>query len=180
MSPRLRNRLASALLAAPLLAACASTPEIPDVLIPNETAAEENTPLGGEALGLRKRELERARRDMRHFHATLESLHERGERSGIILFNQYLDRYMGIHLAPLLRGEWQSRHPELMAVDANLRLTQADVLIQMRAPRRVQEVIDELERRFAGRGSMLVEYPPGGQTTLEDALQILRERKWRG
>jgi hypothetical protein len=117
---------------------------------------------------------------MAHFRTTLETLRVHADRSGQILFSQFLDAYMGIHLAPLLAGEWQSRHPELMALDAGLRLAQAEVLIQMRAPRRVQEVLDELTRRFPGRDAMLVEFPVGSQTTLESALRELRERKWRG
>jgi hypothetical protein len=67
-----------------------------------------------------------------------------------------------------------------MALDAGLRLAQADVLIQMRQTGRAQQVLDELARRFPGREGMLVEYPIGGQTTLGQALQALRERKWRG
>jgi len=166
-------------LAAALLLGCASPPAVPDSFgVPS--AAEESTPLGGEALALRRRDMQRAHRDMASFYATLESLHYRRERSGLILFNRFLDAYMGTHLDHLLSAEWQSRHPELMALDANLRLAKADVLIQMRETRRAQQVMDELARRYAGRETMLVEYPIGGQTTLEEALRILRERKWRG
>ena len=74
----------------------------------------------------------------------------------------------------------QSRHPELMALDANLRLAKAEVLIQMRSPKRVQEVIEELQKRYAGREDMLVEFPIGKQGTLRDGLRRLGERKWRG
>ena len=69
---------------------------------------------------------------------------------------------------------------ELMALDANLRFAQADVLIQMRDPRRVERVIEEIERRFEGRGSMLVEYPLGSQGTLSEGVKRLRDNKWRG
>jgi hypothetical protein len=162
------------------LAGCASSPGIPDHFGIADSAAEESTPLGGEALALRRRELRRAQRDMAHFRTTLETLRVHADRSGQILFSQFLDAYMGVHLAPMLAGEWQSRHPELMALDAGLRLAQAEVLIHMRAPRRVQEVLDELGRRFPGRDAMLVEYPVGSQTTLDEALRQLRERKWRG
>jgi hypothetical protein len=162
------------------LAGCASSPGIPDHFGLVASAAEESTPLGGEALALRRRELRRAQRDMAHFRTTLETLRVHADRSGQILFSQFLDAYMGVHLTPLLAGEWQSRHPELMALDAGLRLAQAEVLTHMRAPRRVQEVLDELARRFPGRDAMLVEYPVGSQTTLAEALRQMRERKWRG
>lgn len=176
-----RGRTAISLLAGlALCAACASSPEIPDSLGVEASAAEETTPLGGEALSLRKRELSRAFRDLGHFSTTFETLRQRGDRSGLILFGQFVDTYMGEHLDPMLRNEWQSRHPELMALDASLRLAKADVLIQMRSPSRVQSVLQEIERRFPGREAMLVEYPVGGQTTLEQALRIVRQRKWRG
>ena len=55
---------------------------------------------------------------------------------GLVLFTGFLDAYMGLHLDPMLGSEWQSRHPELMGLDANLRLMKAVVLIQMRSPRR--------------------------------------------
>jgi len=145
-----------------------------------QTAAEESAPLGGEALAMMKREMERAHRDMGHFRTTLASLRERKDRSGSIQLSKFVDAYMGLHLGPLLRSEWQSRHPELMALDANLRLATAEVLIQLRDPRRAEQVLDEITTRFAGRGSLLVEYPVGNRSTLEEALQLLNESKWRG
>ena len=117
---------------------------------------------------------------MTHYDATLESLQERRDRSGTILFGQFMDAYMGMHLDPLLAHEWQSRHPEVAALDASLRLAKADVLVRMRQTRRAQEVIDDLTQRYAGRDNLLVEYPIGGQTTLGEALESLRTRKWRG
>ncbi len=159
---------------------CATDPEIPDTFGIEDRAAEESTPLGGEALALRMREMRRAHGDMRHYHATLRALHERKDRSGKILFSQFLDAYMGLHLDPLLASKWQSNHPELMALDAGLRLAKADALIWMRETRRAQKTLDELRRRFQGRETMLVDYPIGGQTTLEQALEMLKERKWRG
>ena len=67
-----------------------------------------------------------------------------------------------------------------MALDANLRLAKADVLVRMHETRRAQSTIDEIRKRFSGRESLLVEYPIGGQTTLKQALQSLEDRKWRG
>ena len=170
-----------ALFAGLLALACASPPVAPDrFVIGGERAAEETAPLGGESLSLRKREMRRAHRDMSHFLVTLEGLRHRSDRSGQVLFSQYLDAYMGTHLDELLAAAWQSKHPELVALDANLRLAKADVLIQMRETRRAQQVLDEIDARFAGREALLVEYPLGSQTTLEQAVKNLRERKWRG
>ena len=162
------------------LFACAGQTEFQDVLALEPTAAEQSTPLGGPALALRKQEMQRAHRDMLHFHTTLESLQQRKDRNGLVLFSQFLDAYMGMHLDPLLQNEWQSRHPELMALDANLRLAKAEVLVEMHSPGRVQEVIEELQKRYAGREDMLVEFPIGKQGTLRDGIKKLSERKWRG
>ena len=99
----------------------------------------------------------------------------RGEAWG-----SFLEAYLARHLAPLLRSEWQSRHPELAALDASLRLLEAEVRVELRDTGRVQEQLDELARRFAGRESLLVDYPVGKQTPLGTAIEGLRKRKWRG
>jgi hypothetical protein len=163
-----------------VLFACAGQTEFQDVLVLEPTAAEQSAPLGGPALALRKQEMKRAHRDMLHFHTTLESLQQRKDRNGLMLFTQFLDAYMGMHLDPLLQNEWQSRHPEVMALDANLRLAKAEVLIQMRSPQRVQNEIEQLKKRYAGREDMMVEFPIGKQGTLRDGLKRLADRKWRG
>jgi hypothetical protein len=166
----------------PLLAAlgCASAPDVPAELLARDAAREDRTPLGGDALSQRRGDLLRAQGDMAHFQVTLESLQQRRDRNGTILFSGFVDAYMGTHLDPLLQDEWQSRHPELAAVDATLRLVKAELLMHMRETRRMQRELDELSRRFEGRSDLLVEYPPGRQVTLKQALELLDERKWRG
>jgi hypothetical protein len=67
-----------------------------------------------------------------------------------------------------------------MALDANLRFMKAQLLADMRYPRRVQQVIDDIQIRFEGRENMLVEYPIGEQRALGEALEMLREQKWQG
>lgn len=161
-------------------AACAPGLEVPDDFLVAEQPGEENRPLGGEALAQRRQELRRAHRDMVHFYETLESLHHRKDRNGFILFRAFCDEYIGTHLNPLLRAEWQSDHPELMGQDANLRFIKAAVLLQMREPRRAQHVIDTISERFEGREDILVDYPIGEQSTLQEALELLAQRKWRG
>ena len=159
---------------------CAGSPAAPADLLPDNSAAEASAPLGGEALVQRKHEMRRSYGDMIHFHATLESLHHRKDKNGRRLFNKFLGAYLGIHVDPLLAGEWQSRHPELTALDANLRFAKAELLVALRMPRRAQAVMDEIEVRFQGREDMLVDYPFGEQRSLGEGLQMLRDRKWRG
>ena len=141
-------------------------------------AVEEEAPLGGEALAQRRMDLDRAWRDLLHFDATMQSLVDRKDSRSVALLDSFLDQYMGTHLDGLLSPTWQSSHPEVMALDANLRFMKAEILTQMRYTRRVQESIDDIEDRYMGRESMLVEYPVGEQRALGEALEMLRERKW--
>lgn len=157
--------------------ACAGGGE-PDFDAMEEQAGVEEAPLGGEALAQRRMDLHRAWRDLLHFEATMESMVDRKDSRSVALLDGFLDEYMGTHLAGLLRPAWQSSHPEVMALDANLRFLQAELLAQMRYTRRVQESIEDIELRFLGREGMLVEYPPGEQRPLGEALQMLRDRKW--
>ncbi len=141
-------------------------------------AAEEEAPLGGEALARRRLDLLRAWRDLLHFDETMQSLVDRRDSRSVAILDSFLAQYMGEHLDPLLRPRWQSSHPEVMALDANLRFMKAQILADMRYPRRVQQTIDDIQVRFEGRESMLVEYPIGEQRSLRDALELLRDHKW--
>jgi hypothetical protein len=186
MKTRTTRRILGVGLAAALaadLAGCVavtSRDQLPPELQHQASAAEASAPLGGEALSQRKMDMQRAYRDMVHFDKTLTSLNRRRDRKGRVLFRNFLDRYMGIHLEPMLMGEWQSRHPELTALDVNLRLAKAELLIQLRERGRAQSVIDEIAHRYEGREDMLVGYPLGGQSRLGDALEAIESRKWSG
>lgn len=140
----------------------------------------EEAPLGGEALGQRKQDLKRAYGDMIAFQTTMSSLIDRRDTRALSSLDEFVAAYMGRHLDALLAPEWQSGHPEVMEVDANLRFAKADLLVKMRYPRRVQSVIDDIERRYKDRSNMLVEYPVGEQNTIAEAMVILRSRKWNG
>jgi len=142
--------------------------------------AVSESPLGGEALAQRKQDLERAYRDMSAFHMTILSLIDRRDARGTEVFEEFVAEYIGRHLDPLIRAGWQSSHPEVMKMDATLRFMKAEMLVQMRYPRRVQSVIEDIETRYAARGSLLIDYPVGEQNTLSNALVILKERKWGG
>lgn len=177
-----RNRLAAGalLVALGLLATgCLVTDErLADELVLDTTATAASAPLGGEALSQRKRELDSTYRDLTHFHATLESLNHRGDRSGRVLFSEFLEAYLVKHVMPLLAGEWQSRHPEVAVLDVNVRLAVAELWVQMNAGSAADRMLEEIERRYAGREQMLVAYPIGTQGTLGDGLERLRDRDW--
>jgi hypothetical protein len=175
MKRRIRARI--------LVVACASLVGLACAGMPGEEVAPTSVnevPLGGEALVQRQHDLDRAYRDLLHFHASLTSLVDRKDNRSIALFDDFLAAYLGEHLDPLLRPQWQSKHAELAGLDASLRFAKAELLIQMRYPRRVQETIDEIERRYSGREAILIEYPIGRQGTLGDGLEVLRDRKWKG
>jgi hypothetical protein len=123
-------------------------------------------------------DLDRAWRDLLHFDTTMQSLVDRKDSRSVALLDGFLSQYMEQHLDPLLHPMWQSTHPEVMALDANLRFMKAQILADMRYTRRVQDSIDDIEARFRGREGMLVEYPPGEQRALGEALMLLRESKW--
>ena len=91
-------RLGMAALLALTCVACAINRGAPADLLPNHSAAEASSPLGGEALLQRKHEMRRAYGDMIHFHATLASLHYRKDKNGLVLFSKFLDAYLGIHV----------------------------------------------------------------------------------
>ena len=152
---------------------------------PNEAevaqrAALEETALNGEALSQRRTDLMRAWRDLVRLDTTMQTLSARGDSRSIVLLDNFIAEYMAKHLDPLLHPRWQSAHPEVMALDANLRFMKAQLLSNMRYPRKVQDSIDDIEKRFEGRESMLVEYPVGEQRSLGDALELLRDQKWNG
>lgn len=138
------------------------------------------SPLGGEALVQRKQDLQRALQDVEHFHATMTTLVARHDAQSIALLDDFLAKYLDRHLDPMLRAEWQSGNAELASVDASLRCAKAELLIQLRYPRRMQETLDDLERRYKGRDNLLVEFPIGAQGTLGEGIEILKDRKWKG
>ena len=180
MNRRIPDRALAAVASVALVAGCSVAHEAPPDFATQMTVAEETAPLGGTALNQRRLQLERAYRDLVQLHTTLESLHQHDDRKGVARLARFIEAYMGMHLDRLLAHEWQSRHPELMALDANLRFIKADVLIRMDSTGRARGVIKDIERRFRGREGMLVEYPIGQQNALEKGLEILKRGRWKG
>jgi len=140
-----------------------------------EKSAEEAAPLGGPSLDQRRDVMKRMYNDLVHFRTSLDDAEERGDRQSAIALGYFVDAYIGMHLDPLLDGEWQSRHPELWGMDADLRLAKADVLVHMRDRGRAEDVLEEIGTRYAGREDMLVHYPVGKQSTLGNAVKLLSE-----
>jgi hypothetical protein len=154
--------------------AAGSDPALEDSL----AAIEDEAPLGGEALAQRRMDLSRAWRDLQHLDATMQSLVDRRDSRSVALLDGYISQYLEEHLDPMLRPAWQSTHPEVMAVDANLRFMKAQILADMRYTSKVQDSIEDIEERFLGREGMLVEYPVGEQRPLGEALDMLADQKW--
>jgi hypothetical protein len=169
----IRSLAGAALLA---LAGCLGAEEPESHWVGTAPVAEETAPLAGAALEQRKERLVRAQRDLAHYQTTLESLYYRDDRDGLRRMARFADAYVSMHVDRLLAHEWQSRHPEVAVIDANLRLAKADVLLRMHQTDRAEDVLDELERRFARRDDLLIEHPLGTQRKLGEALKLLRDR----
>ncbi|MEM7408700.1 MAG: hypothetical protein AAF430_00520 [Myxococcota bacterium] len=159
-------------------AGCVTDETIADDLLEQTARSEANAPLGGEALVQRKLDLDRSYRDLSHFHATLESLNRRGDRGASVMFREFVDMYLVKHVLPLLEGEWQSRHPEVAVLDVNVRFAVAELWLQMGSPSSTDRMLEEIERRYPGRGEMVVSYPLGSQGTLREGIERLRNRDW--
>jgi len=157
-----------------LLAACASSGYRPVEFGSTEKPAEEASPLGGASLDLRRENMARMYKDLVHFRTSLDDSEKRGDRTTTVALSYFVDAYIGMHLDPMLAGEWQSRHPELWGVDADLRLAKAEVLVHMHDRGRANDVLDELGARYAGREDMLVHYPIGSQSPLGKAMSMIR------
>jgi hypothetical protein len=166
------GKISCGLVAAALLAACAPTQ--PADFDPEAIKVHEANALGGAALGQRKQEMQRAVSDMQAFHKTMEGMIARRDSGSVTVFAEFLSRYMGQHLDPILRAEWQSRHAELIDLDVNLRILETSMLIQMRKAKKVERMIKDVQKRYAGRDALLIEYPIGEQSTLGETLNLLR------
>jgi len=177
-NPGLRRRAALALLAlgAALAFGCVTDERLADDWMADTAASRASAPLGGEALVQRKLDLDRSYRDLVHFDATLASLQRRGDRSGVVMFSEFLDFYVAKHVLPMLEGEWQSRHPEVAVLDANVRFAVATVWVEMGSGYSARSMLDEIERRYKGRGEMLIGYPLGSQGTLAEGVANLRQK----
>ena len=157
------------------LCACSSGGGGPRNFGATEKSAEEAGPLGGPSLSQRRETMERMYRDLVHFRTAIDHADERGDDAAEGQLAYFVGAYVSMHLDPILEGEWQSRHPELFGLDADLRIAKADVFMRMNERARANDVLDEVSKRYAGRADMLVHYPVGRQTQLSKAVTLLRE-----
>lgn len=175
-----RIALFSAALPFALALACASgvNERKADVFLEKGSTISRTQPLGGDSLTVRKHEVKRAYKDMVHFRDTVETLRRRRDGNGLALFKRFSEDYMDSHLQPILDADWQSEHPELLGLDANIRLVQAEVYMMLGKPGKMQKTLNILEKRYKGRETMLVNYPTGEQSTLAEAIDFISDRKW--
>jgi hypothetical protein len=160
---------------AALWAGCVSDERIADEWMAETSKGEASAPLGGEALSQRKLDLDRTYRDLGHFLRTIDGLHRRNDRAGLVAFTEFADFYVAKHVIPLLEPEWQSRHPEVSTLDANARFAVAALWGKIGASYSSDRMLDEIEKRYKGRGEMIVGYPIGSESTLKDAVARMRE-----
>lgn len=158
-----------------LLVGCVQQTTVPlDDFNPESIAVHETEALGGAALMQRKQEMQRAVRDVAAFHKTMEGMIARRDTGSVRIFADFLDRYMGKHLEPMLKPEWQSKHPELVDLDVTLRIQMTSMLVQMRKPKQVERSLLDIMTRYRGRESTLIDYPLGEQSSLGEAIASLR------
>lgn len=174
---RLTTLLGGVALVALLLATgCVTHERLADDWLAEATATKASAPLGGEALIQRKLELDRGYRDVVHFQTSYASLKRRDDRGSEVLFGEFVDWTVHKHMLPLLEGQWQSRHPEVAVLDVNLRLAIAELWIEMGVGYLSERMIEEVERRYAGREEMMVASRLEGHRSLREGLEWLRQR----
>jgi len=163
------------------LGACAhKSPKEASLDLDAEVPKDVNTPLGGLTLSQRRIELGRAQADLVHFMATLDSLQLRRDQNGQVLFKGFVDEYLGTYVDPMISTDMHSKQPELAGLDATIRFLEAEMLTKLRSPARAQKTIDTLQTLYKGREDMLVDWPIGKKTTIEKAMKLLEDEKWRG
>jgi succinate dehydrogenase flavin-adding protein (antitoxin of CptAB toxin-antitoxin module) len=121
----------------------------------------------------RQRELERARGDLVHFQTTRRHMTDHYSRWGLRGYDRILARFVDERVDPLLANEWQSSHPELARLDADLRLLRVEAQIDMRSRWAARRSLRDIARRYKGQEQMLVSHRPGQRITLAEGLAIL-------
>jgi len=137
---------------------------------------DESSALAGAALFQRKQEMQRAAGDVVAMYTSMEDMMDRVDRRSVYIFSEFIEAYMQTHLDPMLAPSWQSAHAELVDLDANLRVMKTAMLIQMKRPVEVKDAVEDIQRRYQGRGSLLINYPVGAQSTLSEVVALLEGR----
>jgi hypothetical protein len=172
---RLRPTLLPLLLLAPLACGHVQPTDLADASGPGTASM----PLTGTARRQHVRQMQRALEALFVFRSSVDSLAVRREPRNREVFGDFVEAYMGLQVDALLRDRRHRGQPELVALDANLRIAKADLLIRMHERGRADAVLADATERFRGNERMLIEYPPGKQTTVGKALELLRhKRRW--
>ena len=67
---------------------------------------------------------------------------------------------------------------KLEGLDAEMRLLEAELLMRLEHRSDAERVLDEVDRRFAHRSDLVVNYPVGKQSSLTEAVRIARAPRW--
>ncbi|MCP4002773.1 MAG: hypothetical protein GY725_01130 [bacterium] len=158
------------------MSACATRWSGNDYFKKQPVGVEPDQQVSGEALLQRKETLRRLHRDLKSVKATAESLRRHRDLEGIASLEGFVHPYFEQQIEPLISdtGEW---HAELQLLEANLLFAQAEVLYELRDARRLAKIARRIHNRFASSKSMLVEYPIGEQSTVQNALEDLEYKR---
>jgi hypothetical protein len=142
-----------------------------------ERIAETEAFTGGQALAQRKARMRRAHRDLLHLEQTLVSLRRHRYTEDVRLLRRFVRPYLLEQVDPLLSSKTEGWHPELVKLDANLLFAKGAVLAQLGDARDLDRVIKNIESRFDGLDSLLVENRLDSQSTLGASLEALRKQR---
>ncbi len=178
MIRRFRQTAVPAALALALATGCANTWTGSDYFEHTARIDEADAYVAGEALAQRKQEMERAKGDLVHFHATLRSLRRHKSEMDIQAFEAFLRPYLAERVDPLVAPDQAGWHPELQRLDANLLFAKGAVLVELRDHRAIDRLLRQIERRYADLDDLLVEFPMGKQTTLARGVRELTRQRF--
>lgn len=158
-------------LSAALAAACAG-----DAMPPVPRA--DPPPPRGEALIRHRHGLARVHADLLAILDSVDVIRARPDVVDRELIADFALAYLAMHVDPLLTPAWSSSNPSLEVVDAELRLLEAELLMRLGHRAEAERVLDELDRRFAHRSALVVDYPAGKPSSLREAVRIVRAPRW--
>lgn len=130
--------------------------------------------LGGEALAQKKARMRRVHADLVHLLRGYEIVERQHKRSDQEQLEGLIRPYLASQAAPLIAGDDEAWNPDLRMLEANLLFAEGALLVAIGEDTALAAVIDTLETRFEGYGSLLVEYPIGQTQTLASGIKDLR------
>jgi hypothetical protein len=139
---------------------------------------EESPEAAGQALIQRRHDLERIHSGLLALRDSVDVIRSRPDPVNRELIGDFAFAYLAMHVDPLLAPGWQSASPALEGLDAEMRLLEAELLMRLEHRSDAERVLDEIERRFAQRSDLVVNYPVGKQSSLTEAVRIARAPRW--